>query len=161
MDLSLSTPELRRRCFEIQSLASSSKKVRDKGYYPSPYTGLDEAEGYSPYLDLVSIPCDQNSLFAFNPSSNPRALLLSLHSSQVSPLSTTLPYLPSLEILCVARIPSLWSGLKALPMGILPHPSLTLQEAFPPTSMIGIHSWSEGCSDLRKLIPAWYWFCGG
>jgi len=62
MDLSLDTLELRPRCFEIQSLTSSSMEVRDEGYSPSPFTGIDEEEGYSPSHDSVSLLCDPSSL---------------------------------------------------------------------------------------------------
>jgi hypothetical protein len=55
MDLPLATPEIRPRCFDIQSLSSSSMKVRDEGYSPSPSTEIDRDEGYSPSLDSVSI----------------------------------------------------------------------------------------------------------
>jgi hypothetical protein len=65
MDLSLATPELKPRCFEIQSLTSSSMKVRDEGYSPSPNTEIDKDEGYSPSPGSISIFCDQNSLFLF------------------------------------------------------------------------------------------------
>jgi hypothetical protein len=51
-------------------------KVRDEGYSPSPNTGIDKDEGYSPSPGSVSILCDQNSLFTFNPSSDPRAQAL-------------------------------------------------------------------------------------
>jgi hypothetical protein len=50
MDLSLATPELKPRFFEIQSLTSSSMEVGDEGYSPSPNTEIDEDEGYSPSL---------------------------------------------------------------------------------------------------------------
>jgi hypothetical protein len=98
MDLSLATPELRPRCFEIQSLSSSSTKVRDEGYSPSPNTEIDGDEGYSPSPDSeidgdegyspspgsVSIFWDQNSLPLFSVLPWTRELRLSsLHSSQV------------------------------------------------------------------------------
>jgi hypothetical protein len=106
MDLSLATPELRPRCSEIQSLTSSSTEVRDEGYSPSPHTGIGKDEGYSPSPLSVSLfPVIRTCLFTFDPSSDPRALLPSLHSSQAAPLSTTLPFLPPSARLCVARIP--------------------------------------------------------
>jgi hypothetical protein len=153
MDLSLATPELRPRCSEIQSLTSISTEVRDEGYSPSPHTGIGKDEGYSPLPVSVSLfPVIRTCLFTFNPSSDPRALLPSLHSSQALSAHTTLPFLPSSARLCGARIPpsvvrsgSLTGGQSA------PIPSLTLEEAFPPTNLTGIHFWSEGCSDLEQI----------
>jgi hypothetical protein len=79
MDLSLATPDIKPRFFEIQSLTSSSRKVRDEGYSPfpnteidtdegyspSPNTKIDKDKGYSPSPGSISILCDQNSLFLF------------------------------------------------------------------------------------------------
>jgi hypothetical protein len=80
MDLSLATLELRPRCFEIQSLTSSSTEVRDEGYSHSPHTGIGKDEGYSPLPLSVSLfPVIRTCLFTFDPSSDPRALLPSLH----------------------------------------------------------------------------------
>jgi hypothetical protein len=65
MDLSLATPKLKPRCFENQSLTSSSTEVRDEGYSPSPNTEIDRDGGYSPSHRLISIFRDQKSLFLF------------------------------------------------------------------------------------------------
>jgi hypothetical protein len=63
MDLSLATPKIKPRCFEIQSLTSISMEVRDEGYSPSPNIEIDKDEGYSPSPSSISIFYDQNSLF--------------------------------------------------------------------------------------------------
>jgi hypothetical protein len=163
MDLSLATPELKPRCFEIQSLTSSSTKLGTKVTLLLPIQKIDKDEGYSPSPGSISNFCDQNSLFLLQSFLDPRvsSLVSAFFSSQVSLCPPHfLSCLPQQD--CVwLEFPSPWSGPEALPMGSLPHPSLTLEEAFPPTSLTGIHSWSEGCSDLSKLIPAWYWFGGG
>jgi hypothetical protein len=65
MDLSLATPELKPRCFEIESLTSISTEVREEGYSPSPNTEIDKDEGYPPSPGSISIFCDQNSLLLF------------------------------------------------------------------------------------------------
>jgi hypothetical protein len=155
MDLSLATPELRPRCFEIQSLTSSSTKVRDEGYSPSPYTGIDEDEGYSPSPDSVSIPCDQNSLFAFNPSLDPRvsALVSAFFAGLPLPTPRFLSCLPQQD--CVwLESPVCGQVWKPYRWAVCPIPSLTLEEVFPPTSLTVIHFGSEGCSDLEQLKPA-------
>jgi hypothetical protein len=152
MDLSLATPELKPRCFEIQSLTSSSTEVRDEGYSPSPNTKIDKDEGYSPSPGSISIFCDQNSLSSFSPSSDPRvSALVSAFFFAGLPLPTTLPFLPSSARLCVARIPSPWSGLEALQMGSLPHPLINSwggPSHLPALTVI--HSWVRGLFDLSN-----------
>ena len=119
-------------------------KVRDEGYSHYPNTGIDKDEGYSPSLGSVSIPCDQNSLFAFNPSLDPESFLSRLCIFRSSPLPTpTFPFLPSLARLRVARILSPWSGPKSFRWVVCPIPSLTLEEAFPATNLTEIH-WVRG-----------------
>jgi hypothetical protein len=133
MDLSLATLELRPRCSEIQSLTSKSTEVRDEGYSPSPHTGIVKDEGYSPSPVSVSLfPVIITCLFTFNPSSDLRALLSSLHFFTSRSLYP--PCFPSClpQQGCVwIEYPHPWSGLKAIPMGSLPHPSLTVEEALP------------------------------
>jgi hypothetical protein len=98
-------------------------KVRDEGYSPSPNTEIDKDEGYSPSPGSISIFCDQNSLFLFQSFLGPESFRSRLCIFFAGlPLPTTLPFLPSSARLCVARIPSPWSGLEALRMGGLPHP---------------------------------------
>jgi hypothetical protein len=127
-------------------------EVRDEGYSPSPNTGIDKDEGYSPSPGSVSILCDQNSLFLFQSFLGPESKLSSLHSSQVLSAHTTLPFFPSSTRLCVARIPPVRGQVrKPYRWAVCPIPSLTLEEAFPPTNLMGIHSWSEGCSDLEQF----------
>jgi hypothetical protein len=155
MDLSLATPELRPRCFEIQSLTSSSTKVRDEGYSPSPYTGIDEDEGYSPSPDSVSLLCDPNSLFSLNPSLDPRVFHSRLCILRRSSLPTPhfLSCLPQQD--CVwLEFPVRGQVRKPYRWAVCPIPSLTLEEVFPPTSLTVIHFGSEGCSDLEQLKPA-------
>jgi hypothetical protein len=116
-----------------KSLTSISMEVRDEGYSPSPNTGIDEDEGYSPSHGSISISRDQNSMFRLSILPRTREFLLSsLHSSsQMLPLSTMLPFLPSPTRLCVARIPPSVVRSRSPLMGSLPHPSLTLKEALP------------------------------
>jgi hypothetical protein len=89
MDLSLATPEIRPRCSEIQSITFDSMEVRDEGCSPFSHTGMGKDEGYSPLPVSVSLfPVIRTRLFTFNPSSDSRAELLSLHSSPPSPPPT-------------------------------------------------------------------------
>jgi hypothetical protein len=156
MDLSLATPELRPRCFEIQSLTSISMEVRDEGYSPSPSTRIDKDEGYSPSPDSVSILCDQNSLFIFPLFLEPESFHFSLWILRPqSPLPTPRLFSCLFQQDCVliksrvcgqVRNPYRWA--------VYPIPSLTLEEVFPPTSLTIIHFRLEGCSDLEQLKPA-------
>jgi hypothetical protein len=133
MDLSLATPELRPRCSEIQSLTSSLVEVRDEGYSKSPHTRIGKDEGYSPSPLSVSLfPMIRTCLFTFDPSLDSRSLLPSLHIFAGRSLYP--PCFPS----CLPwqgcmwpESPHPWSGPEDIPMGSLPHPSLTLEEALP------------------------------
>jgi hypothetical protein len=145
MALPLATPELRPRCFEIQSLSSSSTEVRDEGYSPSPNTEIDRDEGYSPSPDSVSIFWDQNSLQFFSVLPRTRELRLSsLHSSQVFLCPPCfLSFLPQQD--CVwLEFPVRGQVWKPYRWVVCPIPSLTLEEVFPPTSLTVIHSWVRG-----------------
>jgi hypothetical protein len=103
MDLSLATPKLEPRCFEIQSLTSSSTEVRDEGYSPSPNTKIDKDEGYSPSPGSISIFCDQNSLFPLSVLPRTQEFLshLLIFSAGL-PFPTMLPFFPPSARLCVA-----------------------------------------------------------
>jgi hypothetical protein len=126
-------------------------KVRDEGYSPSPYTRIDEDEGYSPSPYSVSIPCDQNSLFTFNPSSDPRvsALVSAFFVGRLCPHHAF--FLAFLSKIACGLNPQSMVRYGSLQIGVCPIPSLNLEEAFPPTSLTEIHFGSEGCSDLEKL----------
>jgi hypothetical protein len=133
MDLSLATPKFRPRCSEIPSLTSSSEKFRDEGYSPAPHTRIGKDEGYSPSPLSVSLfPVIKTCLFTFDPSSDLRYLLTYLHFFVGFTLCP--PHFPS----CLPRqgcmwlkSPRSWSGIEAISMGSLPHPSLPLEEALP------------------------------
>jgi hypothetical protein len=145
MDLSLATPKLRPRCSEIQSLTSSSTKVGDEGYSPSPNTGIDEDEGYSPSPGSVSILCDQNSLFLFQSFLRPEssAPVSALFAGPLCPHHASfLAFLN--KIVWGSNSPICGQVRKPYRWAVCPIPSLTLEEAFPPTILTGIHSWVRG-----------------
>jgi hypothetical protein len=145
MDLSLATPELKPRCFEIQSLTSSSTEVRDEGYSPSPNTEIDKDEGYSPSPGSISIFCDQNSLFLFQSFLGPESFRSRLC------IFPQVFLCPPHFLSCLPQQDCVWlefpvRGQVWKPYGwaVCPIPSLTLEEVFPPTSPTVIHSWVRG-----------------
>jgi hypothetical protein len=85
----------------------------------------------------------------FHSSLNPRdSFLVSALFAGAFSFPLCPPHLPSSPLSAgsrVARIPSQRSSLEALRMSAYtPHPSLTLEEVFPPTSLTVIHFWVRG-----------------
>jgi hypothetical protein len=63
-----------------------------------------------------------------------------------------LPFFPfSAMIACGSNFPVHGQVWKPYRWVVYPIPSLTLEEAFPPTILKGIHSWSEVYSDLEQF----------
>jgi hypothetical protein len=104
----------------------------------------------------------RNHFFSFNPSSDPRAsaLISALFTGPLYPHHASILSFLS-NIACGSNSPVYGQVWKPYRWAACPIPSLTLEESFPPTNLIGIHSWSEGCSNLEQFNPAWYWFGGG
>jgi hypothetical protein len=66
-------------------------KVRDEGYSPSPYTRIDEDEGYSLSPNSVSLLYGPKSIFTLNPSLDLRvsALVFAFFAGPLFPHHTS------------------------------------------------------------------------
>jgi hypothetical protein len=139
-DLPLASPELDHDALRENSffglsnrqgrmLLSSSYKLLATGFFiPSKDSCMSTSSVTqhprlsSCIITPLATSCDQNMLlFQFFLEHESLVSLLSF-SLQVPLCPPCLPFLPSSTRLCVAQIPSLWSGLKALPMGAFTHP---------------------------------------